>query len=405
MEKRKFNSGITLGHDTGMDAQAMRQMAISEPVQFVRKCTALIEDGRINLRNFPWQAAYASLADVKVPVTLEIGGAQRAVMASAFPILTGTTVVKAINDAYLAVPTIGQELVTEIDDNKKITTIAAIHNLDKDIEEVKEHDPFPEIGTDEEAVEIRHRRNGRKLTITAEMIEENEVANIVERVNALGEIASDWIEEQTLKRVIDYDGSAASPAEPYVYRPGGTGTQLYNATANNPGTRASSGTRVNNNAFVDDTDLDAARNVLAAMKNSRGKRISIPWSEVKLLVPNAILGAVSKVFNSEYVPGVENELSNYGPRGRWGLPPERIVSSTKLDDLSPTCWNLGAFQRQFRRKWKLALEYVTLGMDTQAYLDRRIAFQGRIAWDVEVGAVDYVYVVQCLAATTAPKDD
>jgi len=405
MNQKLFSSGITYGHRSVPDVYAIRSLAQNDPEAFMRKCEAQIEAGKINLANFQFKAMYSALADVKVPITMEIAGAQRAIMASAFPILTGTTVIKAINDAYLAVPTIGQDLVTEIDDNKKVTTIAAIHNLDKNVEEVKETKDFPEIGTDEESVEIRHKRNGRKLTISAEAIEENEVANITERVNALGLIASDWVEEQTLKRVTDHDGCAASPAEPYVYRPAGTGTALFSATADTPGTRAPSGTRVQNNAFVDDTDLDAARNVLAAMKNNRGKRISIPWSEVKLLAPNAILGAVLKVFNSQYVPGVENEMSNYGSSGRWSLPPDRIKSSPKLDDLSTSAWYLGAFQRQYRRKWKLRFEYVTLGMDTQAYLDSRIAFQGRIAWDTEVGAVDYVNVIQNLSATTAPKDD
>lgn len=405
MKRNLFAPSMSYGN-TGPDIYQLRHLAQSEPVEFMRKIEALVDSGHITLQNIRnLQPLYAALGDVKIPVTMEFAGAQRSVMASAFPLLTGTTVIKGINDAYLAVPSIGDELVTEIDDNKKVTTIAAIHNLDKNVESVKEGDDFPEISATEESVEIRHRRNGRKLTVTAEMIEENELADIVERVNALGQIASDWIEEQTLRRVTDHDGSASSPAEPYVYRPGGTGTQLFSASANTPGARAPSGTRVNSNAFVDETDLDAARTVLAAMKNNRGKRINIPWSEVKLLAPNAIIGTVAKTFNSEYVPGVENEKSNYGPGGRWSLPASRIVSSTKMDDLSTGAWYLGAFQRQYRRKWKLRFEYVTLGMDTQSYLDSRIAFQARIAWDCEVGAVDFCYVVQSIAATTAPKDE
>jgi len=402
-KKAVFKSNIRFGHQS--DGDQLRLLAENDPVGFMRKAEKLIEEDKININNYRWGEMWSNLYDIKIPVTMPIAGKERAVMASAFPILTGTTIIKAINNAYLDVPTIGEELVTELDDNKKVTTIAAIHNLDKNIAEVKEGDDFPEVSSDEESVEIRHKRNGRKLTISAEAIEENELADIVERTNALGQIAADWVEEQTLERVTDHHGSASSAADPYVYRPNGSGTALFSASANTPGTRAPSGTRVQNNAFVDDTDLDGARDVLAAMKNNRGKRINIPWSEVKLLCPNGIIAKVLKVFNSEHVPGVENEVSNYGPMGRWSLPAGRIVSSTKMDDLSTSAWYLGAFQRQYRRKWKLRFEYVTLGMDTQAYLDRRIAFQARIAWDCEVGAVDYVYVVQNLSATTAPKDE
>jgi len=402
----KFNTGIRYGNNPGPDVYALREAAKADPKGFMQKVDELVQDKTITVNKIRnWPALYMALADVKVPVTMDIAGAQRAVMASAFPVLTGTTIVAAIQAAYDAVPTVGEMLVTEMDDNNKVSTVASIHSLDKNIEDVPEGEDFPEVGAAEETVEIRHKRNGRKLTITSEMIEENQMANIVMRVNALGEIASDWVEEQTLKRVTDHNGSASTPAEPYAYRPLGTGTQLYNSTANYPGTRAPSGTRVTSNALVDDSDLEAARNVLTAMKNNRGTRIGIMWSEIKLLVPDALVGTASKIFNSEYVPGVENEQSNFGPRGRWHLPPERIVSSPKLDDLSASAWYLGAFQKQFMRKWKLRFEYVTLGMDTQAYLDARIAFQARIAWDCEVGALDYVYCVQNLSASTAPYDE
>jgi hypothetical protein len=402
-QTRFFRPNISFGR--GPSIYDLRNLAVKEPENFVRKLTEGAQAGKIRFSDIrDIRSLFRIFADIQVPVVMDIAGSKRAITASAFPILTGTLAIAAINEAYAAIPTIGQDLVEEIEDNKKVTTIAAVTTLDKNVDEVKEAVDFPEIGVDEEKVEIRHKRNGRKLTITAEAIEQNEIADIVSRINALGQIASDWVEEQTLERVSDYYGSRASAIEPYVYRPNGTGTALYSASANTPGTRAPSGTRVNSNALVDETDLDGCRTVVAAMKNSRGKRIGIPWSEVILLVPYALVGTASKLSNSELVPGVANEVSNYGPRGMFYLPPERIKSSPKLDDVSATTWYLGAFKRQFRRKWMLRFEYVTLGMDTQAYLNSRIAFQARIAWDCEIGAVDYVYVVQNIAATTAPGD-
>jgi hypothetical protein len=400
---KRFQSGVQFG-SRGPDIYALRQAAKGEPAEFMRKTTALIEGGKLKLTDFrDLRPLYAGLADVLVPVRMPIGGAERAITASAFPLLIGNLVIAAMNDRYTAIETIGQELVTDIEDSSKVTTMASVHSLDKNVEEVKETDDFPEIGGTEESVEIRHKRNGRKLSISAEMIEENRVADIVERVNALSEISNDWIEEQTLSRVTDHHGSKASASEPYVYRPEGSGTALFSATANTPGTRAPLGTRKNSNAFADESDLEASRLLLNSMRNNRGKRISIPNSERILLVPDAIVGEVLKVYNSEYVPGVENELSNWGPRGNFR--PARILSSPKLDDLSASAWYYGAPKRQFRRKWKLMMEYVTLGNDTQAYLNSRIAFQARIAWDVEIGAIDYVYWIQNLAATTAPADE
>lgn len=389
----------------GVSIYDLRSLAQNEPGAFVGKIETGVNDGHFKLSEMrDLRALYHALADVSVPITIEVAGAQRAITASAFPILTGTLAIAAINEAYNAVPAIGGQLVTEMEDSKKITTIAAVHTLDKNIDEVKETEDFPEIGTDEEKVEIRHKRNGRKLTISAESIEENEIADIVTRINALGEIAGEWVEEQTLERVTDYYGSRSTGIEPFVYRPAGTGTQLYDDTANTPGTRAPSGTRILNNALVDETDLDAARTVLRAMKNARGRRINIPWSEVYFLVPDAIAGTLMKIINSELVPGIENEVSNWGPRGKYYISLDRVLSTPKLDDLCTSTWYMGAFRRQFKRKWKLRFEYVTLGSDTQAYLNSRIAAQFRIAWDVEIGATDYVFVIQSLGVETAPGD-
>ena len=403
MDKKIFRPNVITG-GKGLSIYDLRSLAQNEPEAFAAKITLGAESGKLKFSDLrDLRALYGGLADIQIPIVMEdISGTQRAVTASAFPILTGTLAISAIQDAYNAVETIGGELVTEFEDEKKVTTIASLEALDKEKDEVKELEDFPEIGVTEEKVEIRHKKNGRKLTISAEAIRENELADIASRINKLGEIAAEWVEEQTLDRVCDHHGSATSPGEPYVYRPAGTGTQLYNHTADYPGTRAPSGTRVRSNALEDESDLEAVRIVLGAMKNNRGKRISIPWSEVILLVPDALVGTASKLFNSELVPGVENEVSNWGPRGRWNLPKERIISSTKLDDISSSAYYLGAFRKQFRRKWKLRFEYVTLGMDTQAYLNSMVAAQFRIAWDCEIGAVDYVFVVQSLSGTTAP---
>ncbi len=383
-----------------LDMDSLQTLAKRDPASFAKRTQELIDKGELRwdrVRSLP--GLFNKLDGVSVPAVINIAGETRAIMASAFPLLAGGMTIAGVQAAYDAVPTIGQELVDDTEDNKKVSTYAAITSEDTKIDRVDEAKDFPEIGAGEEKYEVRSKRNGRRISITGEMIEENDVANIVRRVNALGEIANEMIEKQTLLRVTDNNGSAASAAEPYVLRLNGSGTALYSSTANTPGTRAPSGTRVQNNALVDETDLEASRAVLAAMKNSRGERILIPMSRCILLVPDALAGTASKLTQSEYQPGVENEINNWGPRGMYR---PRVVSSPKLDDISTTAWYLGDFRRQFIRKWKLRFEYVTLTTDTQAFLQSRIAFQARLAWDCEIGALDYVYVVQNISATSAP---
>lgn len=399
-KKKLIPTNITVGRRGQPSLGDLRELARSHPEEFMRKAQGLIDEGKLRWEHITdLRALYQNFAAVQVPAEVEVmAGVRAAVMTSSFTLLTGGLTVQAINESYAAVPTIGEELVTELTDNKKVTTVAAITSMDKDTDVVEEGQPFPEIGAGEETFQIGHKRNGRRLSITAETIEENDVAGFVDKCNALGEIAGEWIEEQTLERICDKHGSnTSSAAEPYVFRPNGAGAALYSSTANTPGTRAPSGTRVDNNALVDNTDLDNARAVLAAMKNSRGKRMSVPVNQCILLVPDALVGVASKILNSELTPGVENELNSWGPRGMWR---PRLLSSPKIDDISTSAWYLGLFRKQFRRKWKLKLEYLTLAGDTQKFLESRIAFQARIAWDVEIGATDYVYVVQNLSGST-----
>lgn len=398
---KRFVSDIGIGENPRLPLRQIREMAMADGgKKFQSLLRSMVEKKLLSLAQLSdLKSLYRALADVHVQVVMSDG---RAVSASAFPVLTGTLAIAMINEAYQNVPTIGEQLVEDFEDSKKVTSIAAVSALDNNVDEVKELQDFPEIGATEEKAEIRHKRNGRVLRVSKEMIEENELPDIINRINALGTIAATWVEEQTLSRIYDYYGSASSPTEPYVYRPNGTGTALYSATANTPGTRAPSGNTVNSNALVDETDLEAARVRLSTMKDNRGKRIVLPWSRVKLLCPDALIGRATKIMNSQMVPGVLNEYSNWGPGGRWNIAPERIVSSPKVDDITTTAWMLGDFQAQFKRKWKLRFEYITLGQDTESYLKSRVAFQARIAWDVEVGAIDYVFVVLNLTASTMP---
>lgn len=395
-KKPRLISNVTVGERGRLSVEEIRTLAKADPKGFMDKVDLAIQRGDLSLAKVQdLKGMFRALADVEVPVVMDIGaGVQRTLTASAFPLLVGNLSVAAINAAYEAVPTIGEELVEDMEDNKRVTTIAAIHSMDKSIDTVKEDDDFPEISASEEKYEIRSKRNGRSLKISMEMIEENNVLDIVRRVNALGEIAGDYVEEQTLDRVTDRYGSAGSPAEPYVFRLGGTGAALYSTSANTPGTRAPNGTRKASNALVDETDLENARAILASMKNSRGKRINIPVNQCVLLVPDALVNKAAKILNSELVPGEENAVNIWGPRGRYR---PKLVSSPKLDDISASDWYLGNFKKQFIRKWKIRFEYVTLSGDMQAFLNRRTAFQARVAWDCEIGATDYVNVVQSQA--------
>jgi hypothetical protein len=385
---------------TGSSIPDLGLLAKNEPDAFLTKAAELIESGKLSFRNIGnLKDLYDVLAPLPVKAEYNDGHQVRAIQASAFPLLTGSLIVAQVNEGYDAVSSIGGELCTDIDSNKKVEHIAAITSEDTAVDRVKETEDFPEVTAGQMAYAIMNKRNGRRLSISKEAIEENNIADIVRRANAIGEIAAELIEEQTLRRVCDIDGSATSAAEPYVMHRNNAGASLYSATANTPSVQTPLGTRITNNALVDATNLEAARSRLAGMLNTRLKRIAIPMSRCTVLVPDALIGVLNTIMASQFTPGVYNEVSQWGPQGMWR---PKALSSPKLDDLSTTAWYMGDFKRQFVRKWKIKLEYVQLESDPGLYLRSRIAFQCRLAWDVEIGVVDHVYVVQNLTGTTAP---
>jgi len=399
-QKRKILSNVSVGAP-GMDLAALRNLAQAEPTEFVQRTQALIDKGEFGWRDVrDLKAMFNALHDLEVEARVNVHGQIRTVTSSAFPVLSGGLSVAAINDAYMAVPTIGQELVQDFDSAKEVATIVGLLAEAQSNLERKEGEPYTLVGAGEERFDIGSAPKGLRMQITQEMIERNDIENVISRLNYLGEVPAEEIEESTLREVTDHDGSASSGAN-HVLTINKTGTSLYSSTANNPGARAPSGTRVTNNALVDTSDLEAARARLAAMENSRGKRIAIPISETVLLVPDALAPTAQTLLNSMLTPGVMNEQNPWGPQGAYR---PRLLSTPKLDDLSTSAWYLGAFRKQFRRKWAIRMEMVTMSGDVTNYLRSRIAFEARVAWDCKVGATDYVYVVQNLAGTTAPKD-
>jgi len=373
---------IQIGHNPGGDFAAMREAATRSPEDFLRKARKSIDAGSLRLdsiQSFP--ALYGALRDIPVKITVDDGQyGKRAITTSAFPVLCGDLVVSAFQASYDAVPTISDMLVTEMRDPNKNTWLSHIVPLSIDQDSVKEGDDFPQMTATEEPVMIPSRRQGRMITITRELIDENRVGDIKGMVNGLGEWAAEDVETWTLRKVTDQDSDA--------YRPNGTAEALYSGTAR---ARTGSGGNLNTSAgLVDYTDLEAARADLTAMKNYLGHRIS-PRYPLDLVVPDALLYKALRLTQSPFVPE-QTTTTLQTSRNEWNLGGKfstRVISSPKLDDLSTTTWYLGNFDKQFVRKWKFEFEYSTLGEGTESYLRSRIAFQARVAYDCTTGAIDY----------------
>jgi len=330
------------------------------------------------------------------------------VQTGAFPLAANALVVAGLNDAYMDVEPIEDRLVQTRSTNAPLTAFAGVLTTAAVLDEtaVPEGTDFPMIGAKEEEFWCSHLRRGFQTTLSQELFEQNNVAGIEDRLTNLARLARRKRRWQILKRITDNNGSAATPAEPYVlHGPGAsTGRALFVTANTAPLTRLpSTGNRITNNALVDVSDLEACRLRLAAMTDSDGHRIEVPDSELVLLVPQALRYTAWQIVTSVTEPGVFGAMNFYGPNGAAGPGQRGLVSSSFLDDLSTTAWYYGAPRMQFRMVEKLPLEVATFGgPGTEPFVSSRTALRVRVAWDFEVCALDYVYWLQCLDGTTPP---
>lgn len=409
-KNRAWDSGIRVGRSDTSDLAGLRTMAQNHPREFFQRSQELIRSGELTWQRIAnLKGLFDALHDVKIEHTVPLMGKQRAITSSAFPLLSGELMIAGIQRAYNTVPTISQELVEDFSDNHRFTHIGGLKvhapgDLLDGRNQVEELEKFPEITASDRRWLIQNFRVGFMIKISAEMIEENQISDIVERVNKCGTLLGRVLEMRSVLKVYDYYGSRASPGAPYVLMPEGVGAALY-TTSTTAFSDCPSGTQVNNNALVDSTDLDNARNVLLKMRDpmlpQTGANIMWPWEQLTVIAPDALVSTFDKITKSPLEPGVVNEHNTWGPSGRYRA---KLVSSPLIDSFTTSCWLMGFPKMIFRRKIKQQIQNYSLGMEGQLFLERNVAFQARVLADIDVGAVGNVGMVRNLAATTAPGD-
>jgi hypothetical protein len=387
-QRSLLRSDLSVGR-SGLDFDGLRTLAQKYPNQFMARFEDLVAQRKITLAQLgSLRALFRSLLDVKVETRVDVAGELRTVTTSAFPLAMGSLMVAALNDAYAAVPTIGDALVTDMDSNKKFTHIAKLNHQVHEQVNTSEGAEFPLISAGESFAVIGHKRRGFRWKVTQETLDEDDVGIIAMFLREAGEFAAELNEELLLDRVTDRKGSASSAAAPYVYQPNGSGTALF----------VDGTSRKISNPLVSEANLEALRLLLTAQTNTRGRRIGVSLNDAVLLVPDALVNKASSLTRSEMVPGNPNEINPWGPRG---LYQPKVLSTPKLDDISTSAYYLGQPQKIFVRKWKLRVETATVTMDALEFLRSRTAYEARVAWDCEIGARDNKGWVQSLSGTVA----
>lgn len=398
---------VNISHIREIAQAADKSGSLEDGQKFVDAIVGLIQEKKLTLDNMPEFADLRYIienfrdAKIKHNIYDPVKCQMREVISSAFALIGGNIAIAKISEAYDEIDRISDEITTPLEDNATISIIAAIHDKDNSVESLKEGDEYPLIGGEEESCEIRDNKNGRRVELFEEMFLNNQLGAVVSRLTNLGKIASRWEERITIKRVLDVCGSrTASASAPYVYNPRvsgqATGQALYLKTA-----RARiPANRIENNALQSIDNIELAFKALGKATDNDGKTpIAINLANIRLLCPWALGFTALKLTDSELVPGVENARNPYGPGAKFSLT-GKVITSNYLDYHDATTWYLGDFKSQFVKKIARRIVVDSLGGITESYIKKGVALQVRAAWNINVGASDYVFVTQNLEGVT-----
>lgn len=256
---------------------------------------------------------------------------------------------------------------------------------------VREMEPFPEFELSKEKAHFSGVRNGRTIKLTRDQMEAGIAGPLLyQKAWGLGRWVALLFERQAFDAISDRYGSADSGAARHAFLPNGVPTPLYSATANSPGSRAPSGTRVTNNAFTDASDFENALARMTTFLAPSGRRDYNHAGDLAVVVPTELFYLACKVVA---------ETFGWLPAGER----PRVYTSPCLSEISTSAWYLMTTGQssQFVRYTQLEFEWASM-MDPGEYLRSLTAFEARVAWKTSVHAVDYTRSVQNLAGTTAP---
>lgn len=334
----------------------------------------------------------------------EENGSVRSITTSAFSLLTSSMAVADVQTAYESVPTVGELLVMDIDDEQPNTELGQV----LDYGHQRPTDPPKPLGETEDYKEANSVgedrytalafKDGFQRAFSQELIDRGG-PRIFNELMDLGQHAREVLELAVLRKVIDFYGSRGTNPTDHVMIRNRVGASLFSSTANTPTTRSPSGTRILNNDIVAGENLSALRTRLAGMRNAAGYPVA-NWPEI-ILVPDAKWEKAWEILESSLKPGVANQANFWGPNGPGGTV--QLVSTPMLDLLTTTSWYGGRPRRQFIRKWKQRPEIAVFGgRGTEPFLRTREGMRVRIGWDMTVAARDHIHWVESLDGTTPP---
>lgn len=323
-----------------------------------------------------------------------------AVRSQAFATLTSTLISSKMIEAYEAVPSVADTLMTVMPNQTlRNQRLAGLTHIAAPDSEVLEGHPYPETDFSEKYVTTSETKRGTILRLTEELMIFDQTGECYRRASMLGMSLKNEMERRKIRLLIDADAGSSV----YVYRPQGTGETLYNTDASNLNYIGSGGLTGFNSAsaLVDWTDLDHVRKFRATKVtddriDGTARPIGGINSNLTLLVPESLRSTANTIVYPTQV-GYEPSSSG-GIQFNYAQPVAgfvtRVVSSPFVDEVNADDYYIGDFNRQFVWTEIWPLRTAVQGRDSESAFNQDVIFSIKASQYGGLSAVDSIYVTK-----------
>lgn len=348
-----------------------------------------------NLRALP-ASAPASLSRLGESTTLT--ESNPGVGTNLFQVVTGELIGRKVIEGYEDDSGfIGDKLVTVMPSRWRNQKIAGFKALAGPAE-VPEGHPYEESSFEEKYVATEEAKQGRILSINEELIAFDQTGEINRRAMALGYYLRQERERTIVRAVTDADVAAGK----YVYRPGGSGQQLYKANGSNRNwVGVGNTTSTDYDAavpLVDWTDVEEVLSYRATeVRDDRidGTQRPIVAPVKQMLIPENLRGTARSIVNSTQITVTSGDNQTTFANPIQNLV--EVLSSPFIDEQGGQAlndWYIGDFKRQFVWTEIWPVQTFLQRNESHAAFDRDVILRVKVRYYGGISAVDTPFVTK-----------
>ena len=320
------------------------------------------------------------------------------VMTNAFQVLVSELLSTAVIEGHERAEKITDSLVRVLPVSVKGTKIPGVKSGGGALE-VDEGHPYEETAIEEKWVTTQEFKNGRILSLTEELIVQDQMGLARMQAMDLGEAVAESIEIARINGITD----ALTAQGRYVYRPSGVGEALYATDGSNYNYIGSGNTTAGSpyNAAValqDKTDITAVLNYRwTQVKDDRVDGTQQPLgglnkpSNILLVPPTLLMDAFDIVNSTQFRKVTNTNNTTLSPNEVAGFVGQ-VLTSAYMSDAND--WYYGDFQRQFIWSEFWPLQTFFQGSDSPSAYEADIAFRIKVRYWGGMTARDSRYVTK-----------